>query len=175
VRSRLLFALLVGAGLSGSPFPGRAAVRQVTLEAPTAQVAIRAYGLGLLPLDGTFLRFHGVLTYDPNDHAACQVQLVVEVASLSMSDSSTRDTIVGPDFMDASRFPSLAFSGTCQADTIGGNLTLHGISGPFQLHLAWDGDHIVAEGSLLRAKWGMTAMPLMGGRTVRIRVSAPLS
>ena len=33
----------------------------------------------------------------------------------------------------------------------------------------------MAEGRLVRAEWGMTAMPLLGGRTVRIRVTVPLA
>jgi hypothetical protein len=33
---------------------------------------------------------------------------------------------------------------------------------------------VEAEGRLLRATWGMTALPNLAGRTIRIRVSIPL-
>ena len=33
---------------------------------------------------------------------------------------------------------------------------------------------VVAEGRLVRADWGMTAMSVLGGRTVRISVAVPL-
>jgi hypothetical protein len=33
---------------------------------------------------------------------------------------------------------------------------------------------VVAEGQLVRADWGMTAMAIVAGRTVRIQVSVPL-
>ena len=41
--------------------------------------------------------------------------------------------------------------------------------------LDWNGDGVVAEGRLVRAEWGMTAMSFLGGRTVRIRVTVPLA
>ena len=47
---------------------------------------------------------------------------------------------------------------------------MHGVTRPFTLSLDWNPDGVVAEGRLVRADWGMTAMPLLGGRTVRIRV-----
>lgn len=166
--------VLLAASLGAFVPDGVAAPREVALDPPGAEVAFRAYGLGLLPLDGTFNRFHGVLTYDPRDHAACQVRLTVTVASLSMGDPSVRDIVLGPDFMDAARYPSLVFAGGCQPGGLGGMLGLHGVTAPFRLTLAWSGDRVVAEGRLQRADWGMTARPLLGGRTVRIRVSVPL-
>ena len=86
-----------------------------------------------------------------------------------------RDTIVGPDFMDAARFPDLTYTGACGATGLGGMLTMHGITKPFALSLDWKGDGVVAEGRLVRADWGMTAMSFLGGRTVRIRVTVPLA
>ena len=86
-----------------------------------------------------------------------------------------RDTIVGPDFMDAASFPELNYTGTCGATGLGGMLAMHGITKPFALSLDWNGDGVVAEGRLVRAEWGMTAMSFLGGRTVRIRVTVPLA
>jgi hypothetical protein len=51
---------------------------------------------------------------------------------------------------------------------------MHGVARPFELSLDWNRDGVVAEGRLVRAEWGMTAMPALGGRTVRIRVAVPL-
>ena len=80
-----------------------------------------------------------------------------------------------PDFMDAARFPTLTYSGSCQKSGLSGMLGLHGITRPFQLSLAWSPDRVVAEGQLVRADWGMTAMPIVAGRTVRIQVTVPLA
>jgi polyisoprenoid-binding protein YceI len=152
-----------------------AAPRRIDLAPPSTEVAIRAYGMGLLPLDGTFAQFRGSLTYDPDDHSACKVDLAIDVASLTMSNTSIRDNMVGPEFMDASRFPTLTYSGVCQPPGLNGMLALHGITRPLQLSLAWSPDRVVAEGHLVRAEWGMTAMPIVAGRTVRIQVTVPLA
>ena len=163
--------LLLAAPLTNA----EAASLRIELAPTTSEVAIRAYGLGLLPLDGRLARFHGWFTYDPSDPASCQVNLTVEVASLVMSDASTRDTVIGPDFMDAAQFPSLAYTGTCRAPGILGMLGLHGVTRPFALSLSWGPPRVIAEGELHRADWGMTAMPILAGQTVRIVVSAPLT
>jgi hypothetical protein len=42
------------------------------------------------------------------------------------------------------------------------------------LALTWAADGVSAEGRLVRANWGMTALPLLAGRTIRIRVVIPL-
>ncbi len=149
--------------------------RRVQFGPPNSEVAFRTYGLGLLPIDAGFTRFAGWLTYDPDDRASCHVELHVEVASLVTEDESLRGTIVGPDFMDAASFPTLSYSGTCEAGGLGGVLAMHGVARPFALSLRWRADGVVAEGRLVRADWGMTAMPLLGGRTVRIRVKVPLA
>jgi polyisoprenoid-binding protein YceI len=171
---RLLFPLCC-ALCAGLVTAAAATPRRIPLAPPDTEVAIRAYGMGLLPLDGTFAQFRGSLTYDPDDHSTCKVDLTIDVASLTMSNASIRDNMVGPDFMDAPRFPTLTFSGSCQPPGLNGMLSLHGITRPFQLSLDWSPGRVVAEGQLVRADWAMTAMPFVAGRTVRIQVSVPLA
>ena len=77
--------------------------------------------------------------------------------------------------MDAADFPSLAYHGTCQSSGLQGMLGLHGVTRPFALSLTWTPRRIVAKGDLHRADWGMTALPILGGQTVRILVSVPLT
>ena len=130
--------------------------------------------LGLLPIDATFARFDGWLTYDPDDRASCRVELHVQVASMVTDDPAMRDTIVGPDFMDAASFPDAHL---CR-DLRGEGARRHARDArghPAVRAVAdWNGDGVVAEGRLVRADWGMTAMSFLGGRTVRIRVTVPL-
>ncbi|MBN8907454.1 MAG: YceI family protein [Rhodospirillales bacterium] len=164
----LMVLLLLAPGLAAAPLT-------VALQPPAASVAFRAYGLGLFPLDGKFTRFDGILTYDPENRGQCRVRLQVEVASLVMSDPSLRDDLVGPEFMDAARFPSLRFEGQCEKDAVSGQLSLHGVTRPFALDLDWQPAAVTAQGRLRRAAWGMTARPLVGGKTVRITVQVPLA
>ena len=149
--------------------------RSIPLAPPSSEVAFRAYGMGLLPLDASFRHFAGRLTYDPDDKSFCRVELQVEVVSLAADDTSIRDRIIGPDFMQADRFPTLTYTGRCETpEELGGMLAMHGVTRPFALAVEWKRGEVVAEGRLRRADWGMTAMPLLGGRTVRIRVTVPL-
>jgi polyisoprenoid-binding protein YceI len=167
--------LLLSASLACFATGAEAAARRIALAPPQAEVTFRAYGLGLVPLDGRFARFSGWLTYDPDDHGNCHVDLSADVASLAMEDASVRETVVGPDFMDAPRFPTLVYAGSCQQQGLDGMLGLHGVTRPFALSLTWSPGRVVAEGQLRRAEWGMTAMPFVAGRTVRIVVSVPLA
>jgi polyisoprenoid-binding protein YceI len=154
--------------------PAWAAPHRIELGPPGSEVEFRVYGMGLVPIDASFTRFGGWLSYDPEDKASCQVQLQVQVDSLVTGDSSIRDTIVGPDFLDAASFPTLEYTGTCDASGLGGVLAMHGVRRAFALALDWSQRGVVAQGRLVRADWGMVARPLLGGRTVRIKVSVPL-
>ncbi len=171
MRRTLTFALLLVVGLTST---SQAALRRVQFGPPASEVTFRAYGLGMLPIDSKFAQFAGSLTYDPDDLASCRVELRVQVASLVTEDPSLRSTIIGPEFMDAASFPALTYAGSCAAKGLGGDLAMHGVTRPFELSLTWGRDGVVAEGRLVRADWGMTAMSVLGGRTVRIRVAVPL-
>jgi polyisoprenoid-binding protein YceI len=171
VRTTFTFAALLASCLAVAAV---AAPRRIQLTPADSQVAFRAYGMGLLPIDANFARFGGWLVYDPDNKASCQVELNVEVASLATEDPSIRETVIGPDFMDATSFPALKYAGACQADGLHGTLMMHGVTRPFPLSLDWSADAVVAQGRLVRAEWGMTAKPLLGGRTVRITVTVPL-
>jgi polyisoprenoid-binding protein YceI len=171
----MLVAAPLAVSLLGGLFsPAEAAPRRIQFSPPESEVAFRAYGLGLLPIDATFSRFDGWLTYDPDDAASCRVELYVQVASLVTGEEPLRSRIVGPEFMDAASFPRLVYTGACEASGLNGLLAMHGVARPLGLTLRWRRDRLVAEGRLERADWGMTAMPLLGGRTVVIRVAVSL-
>jgi polyisoprenoid-binding protein YceI len=166
----VLFALLAVC-IGGS---AEAAPRRIRLTPPQSAVTFRAYGMGLLPIDASFTTFDGWLTYDPDDRASCRVELHVQAGSLATADLSVQSTITGPDFLDVGSFPALDYTGACAPNGLGGMLAMHGVTRPFVLSVDWTPDGVVAEGRLVRADWGMTARPLLGGRTVRIRVAVPL-
>jgi polyisoprenoid-binding protein YceI len=172
VRSALtLFALF----LACLPASGEAQPRRISFGPPSSEVAFRAYRLGILPLDGKFTRFTGWLSYDPDHPEFCEVHLDIEAASLDIAEPAPMRTIVaGPDFLDVGKFPSLTYTGSCDGGRLDGALGMHGVTGAFPLSLTWSHHGVQAEGRLLRAAWGMTALPLLAGRTIRIRVMIPL-
>jgi polyisoprenoid-binding protein YceI len=167
---RLLFLTLC---LDILGFVASSSAEQIGLSPADSRVELRVYGMGLLPFDGSFARFHGLMRYDAGSPGKCQVVLEIEPGSLAMGNESLRDLIVGPELMDVAQFPQLAFHGGCEGDTVAGDLTLHGQTHPFTLDLERSAHRLVATGRLKRADWGITARALMGGTTLRIRVEIP--
>lgn len=166
-----LLALLLGT-VAGA---ATAAPQRIDITPPGSEVTFRAYKLGLIPVDGKFTRFSGRLILDPADKASCRVDLQIEVASLKTEDPAIQPVITGPQFMDAANFPVLRFMGDCQGHDIAGDLAMHGVRRSSAFSLDWHPDAVIAEGHVVRADWGITAMPMLVGRTVRIRVSVPLA
>src|ERR1700710_2974262 len=62
---------------------GTAWSEQLSLQPPGSAVELRTYGFGLIPFDGSFTRFHGLMRYDPANPDACQVMLEIEADSLA--------------------------------------------------------------------------------------------
>lgn len=166
-RNLIVCAAMLAGCLAGLPV----CARELPLTPPGAELHIRAYGLGLLPLDGRFTRFSGLLTYDPENRGSCHVALAAEVASLTMANTALQNEIVGPDFMDAQHYPMLRFEGACRSPGIAGLLAMHGVTRPFALDVEWSKERVEATGRLQRADWGMAARPLLGGSTIRIEFS----
>ena len=54
-----------------APSGVHAAPVRYVLAPGTVHVSFRGYGLGMLPIDGEFHRFDGILTLDPQDPAFC--------------------------------------------------------------------------------------------------------
>lgn len=155
--------------------PANAAPRMLRLAPPGAALGIGAYAMGLVPISARFDRFDGSLTYDPAQPGRCSATLNARVASLEASSAATRATILGPAFLDAGRFPILAFTGTCSdAETIEGSLTLRGVTRKLAMRLTWGPHGLVAEGHVRRRLWGMDAKPLLVGPVIRIRLTAEL-
>jgi polyisoprenoid-binding protein YceI len=146
---------------------------EVSLQPPASSVQLRSYGFGLIPLDGKFTRFHGWMRYDPSHPGACQVLLEIEAESLEMSNNLFRNRIIGPGMMDVERFPGLTFQGSCQGETVVGDLTMHGQTHPVTLDYTRAAGMITATGRLRRADWGITGNALVGGPVIRIRVELP--
>ncbi|HEY7580473.1 MAG TPA: YceI family protein [Acetobacteraceae bacterium] len=169
--ARALLALLLATATTAAA----AAARRIEISPPASEVAFRAYKLGVLPIDGRFTRFDGWLTLDPEDKASCRVELRVEVASLQIDDPAVLPVVTGPQFMDAASFPVLRFVGNCRGPDVDGLLAMHGVSRPCTFSLDWRPDALIAEGRIIRSDWGISAMPLLAGKTVRIRVAVPLA
>ena len=174
VTGMLRAAILLSLLLACLTARAQAEPQQIAIAPPSSEVDFRAYRLGVIPLDGSFRQFSGWLSYDPDQRGRCEVRLAIDAASLSVAEPAMRSIVAGPDFLDVARFPSLTYRGTCDGDRVSGALDMHGITGTFPLVLTWSPDTVDAEGRLVRAEWGMSALPVLAGRTIRIRVVIPL-
>lgn len=163
------------AAACAQPCQSSAAETRVALSPGADSVGIRAYKLGVFPLDGMFHRFQGWLAYDPTNHADCRVELRVDVASLTVSSPDMLQRVLGPEFLDAAHYPSLVFQGACDRDGLDGRLAMHGVTRPFALAVDWRHRSVNAVGRLQRGDWGMRALPVLAGPTVRIDVSVRLA
>ncbi len=176
MRNRLLIgAMAAVVAACAQPCGSSAAETRLALTPATDTVGIRAYKLGVFPLDGMFHRFDGWLIYDPANRADCHVELHVVVASLTVSSPGMLQRVLGPEFLDAAHYPSLAFHGTCDGNGLNGRLAMHGVTRPFALALDWRHQSVDAVGNLQRSDWGMRALPVLAGPTVRIGVSVNIA
>lgn len=169
---RAVYITLVLAGTLAPPAVAASQAYRLTPE--SGEVAFRAYGMGLLPIDGAFTRFRGTLTLDSASPAACAISLKADAASLRMPQPGMTADALGPDLLDVTRFPDFAFDGRCDGTTLRGTLLLHGVSRPLALQVAVQDGRWMATGTMQRAEWGMGARPLLAGPTVRLRVTAVL-
>jgi polyisoprenoid-binding protein YceI len=163
----LLLLLLAGAA--------RAEPRSLPLDPAHAQIEFRTYAFGVMPINGSFTRFSGVLTIDPLAPQTCRVDIRVEVASLRMLYPAVGEDVLSRNLLDAAAFPTLAYSGACAGAGIEGALTLHGTTKPLHLAIVSEPPYYRAEATLRRRDWGITGRPLLAGATVRIRVSTTIS
>lgn len=152
---------------------GAAPVRY-TLAPGTVQVGFRAYGLGIITIDGQFTRFGGTLTLDDANPAICQIELNADVASLRMPKQAMTDDALGADLLDAAHFPDFRYDATCTGNRLSGMLLLHGVSRTLAMDVERAPGVWRAAGPMKRADWGMGARPLIAGPEVRISITAGL-
>ncbi|GAC1345864.1 MAG: YceI family protein [Acetobacteraceae bacterium] len=154
--------------------PADAAPRAYRLDPGSTTVSFRAYGLGLIPIEGKFTRFSGTMTLDAADTGFCRIEVHAEAASLEMPDASMTADALGADLLDAGRYKDVVYTGDCMAGTVNGVLLLHGVSRPLALRLDVSSKTWTATGPMRRADWGMGARPLLAGPEVRLQITAAL-
>lgn len=154
--------------------PAAAAVQTLVLAPRSAQIGFRAYGMGIVPLDGAFTRFTGSLVLDAADPSVCTVTIDAEAASLEMPDADMTRDAIGVDLLHAAAHPAFTFNGRCEGKQVRGTLLLHGVSRPLALDVTIEQGQWVATGRMRRAEWGMTARAVQVGSEIRIRFVAAL-
>ncbi|NEA47372.1 YceI family protein, partial [Streptomyces sp. SID10815] len=108
-------------------------------------VAAVAQHLGISSVHGRFTDFTATLDIAPDDVTKSRVEAVIHAASID-TGNTLRDThLKSPDFLDTAHHPHLTYRSTHLTPdgpdhwTVHGELTMHGIARPVDLHLAYLG------------------------------------
>jgi polyisoprenoid-binding protein YceI len=115
--------------------------------------------------DGSFGKFDAAISYDPANLATSKFDVTVDVATARTGDNDRDNALPGSDFFDASKFPkahyvTTGFSKDAKGNVIAnGNLTLHGVTKPVALKVAFSpnpgGARLSVTGTVNRLDFGV--------------------
>lgn len=94
---------------------------------------------GISEFFGTFPGATGTLSIDPSDIASAKLDVSVPVETVSTTNATLDEELVGEEWFDAEKFPTMRFVSTKVVKTgertadVTGNLTLHGVTRPVTL------------------------------------------
>lgn len=121
------------------PPPGR-----WTIDPAHSTITITTRHVGLASVKGVINEFSGTITIaEPPESSTVQARMSAD--SIDTGNKMRDDHLRSPDFLDTSAYPLIEYAGTGvtpQGDdrwTVDGELTLHGITRPVQLDLAYQG------------------------------------
>jgi polyisoprenoid-binding protein YceI len=126
----------------------------------------------ILTITSKFQELSGKLTFDPAAKT-CAIDVTFVVESMTSPNSLIRSQTMSKDFLDPQDFPTQRYTGTCQGDTMVGNLTMRGQTHPFNMTITNEttngqltGFH--TEGTLNRYDWGLNGMSMTVGKMIRV-------
>lgn len=120
-----------------------------TLDKSHASLVFRLSHLGFSFYTAQFARFDATLDIDPAKPEAAHVEATIDPASLDLPTppEGFKTALLGPDWLDAGTFPTIAFRSTKVTPTgaatakIAGELTLHGVTKPVTLDATFNGGY----------------------------------
>lgn len=114
---------------------------------------------------GEFRKFDGTIEIDPKQPERSSVNVSIDVASIDTRNRQRDEHLSGPEFLDAARFPAITFRSRSVKQTgpmsgdISGDLTMHGVTRSFTLHVKLAGP-VSSAGAPARTKWLVTSDPI---------------
>lgn len=120
-----------------------------TLDPAHSTVVFRLSHLGFSKYTASFAKLSGVLTFDPDHPEAMTVSATIDPKSLTLPTppKGFHDTLTGPQWLDAAKYPEITFKSTKVATTgantadVTGDFTLHGVTKPVVLHVTFNGGY----------------------------------
>jgi polyisoprenoid-binding protein YceI len=153
VRMAVLVAILIPVPLVGAPTTGSTLIARAqalpagtyTLEKSHAKLLWSVDHMGFSDYYGRFDAFDATLTLDPKAPAKSHLTVVIDMASIDSDIAALDDTLKGPQWLDALRFPTATFRSTgvtlvgSGRARLAGMLTLHGVTKPVTLDVRLHG------------------------------------
>jgi polyisoprenoid-binding protein YceI len=125
--------------LSLVPAVALAATSSWNLDPTHSQVGFSVRHLVISNVRGEFRTYQGKVALDDADPARSSVEATVDVNSIDTKVADRDAHLKGPDFLDAAKYPTIAFRSTQVARAgkdvlkVTGDLTLHGVTRPVVL------------------------------------------
>lgn len=185
----LLFLSLLGA-----PRVGHAETTRYQVDPAASRVLIHVGKAGLLSFAGhehevVAPNVHGTVSADPERPAQATVEVTFDAAALRVTGAGepakdveeVQRTMLGPECLDAERFPTIRFVSTSVAAageeagarrlTVHGTLTLHGVSRPItvQARVEFRDDSIEASGTLTLRQTDFGIRPISKAGVVNVK------
>lgn len=118
---------------------------EYSLDKTHARLLFKVQHLGLSTYVGRFNEFDASLNFDPNKVEETKLDAVIQIDSLDINDSKLRDTLMGNEWFNQSRYPQAHFT-TVSVIQVGGgvfkftgHLTWHGVTKPIVLDVIFHG------------------------------------
>lgn len=121
------------------------------------------------PYEGEFRNVKATFEIDPMSPGSCHFDVTIPIEDLYVDDAQTRDTLLGQDMFDVSRWPTASFEAeNCSMESMDsfvadGTLTIRDqtnpMSFPFELDVDTSGDqprfHLTSEVTIQRLEYGV--------------------
>ncbi|MDP9012692.1 MAG: YceI family protein [Pseudomonadota bacterium] len=135
---RLSFAILAVLGIATA---AHAAPTIYNIEPDHTHPSIETDHFGGLSVwRGIFKKTTGKVTLDQAAKTGT-VSVVIDTASIDMAQDKLNEHVIGPEILDAAKFPTATYEGTLGGfsngapSTVTGKLTLHGVTKPVDLKI----------------------------------------
>lgn len=159
------------------------------LDPDHAALIFKVDHLGFSTYVGRFERFDVSLEFEEDDPAESRVAAIIDMTSLDVANDDFAETLMGPGWFDAAAFPEAQFQSTGivitgeNAGTMTGDLTLHGVTAPVNLEIAFNGGGrdrlrgayaigLSARGEISRSAFGVDSFNGLVGDKVGIEIEA---
>jgi len=181
--------LLLAAVPPATHDPAKVPAGTYKIEPYHTQVLFSVDHMGFTYFSGNFSGVSGTAVLSPKKPATMSVSVSVPVASVATTSPKLTEELKEPDWLDATKFPTMIFRSTKVMETgpgtadIDGTLTLHGVTKPLTLHAKFIGAGInilshnqtagfELTGTVKRSDFGVTKYVPLIGDNVSITINA---